>query len=144
MASRLAHNVSTGVAPLSANLGRKSLRLRARAPMIASAYNYRSGHTGIFRDDFNYRYYHFHVVLSWKNAYGERACAIYGMEKVIEGATFKGNKMVFIDQATTYDPRRQFPREWREEIKANERLLKQLMAAPVSGFNPPFPDFSGA
>jgi hypothetical protein len=105
---------------------------------------YRSGHTGIFRDDFNYRYYHFHVVLSWRSAYGERACAIYGMEKVIEGATFKGNKMVFIDQATTYDPRRQFPREWREEIKANERLLKQLMAAPVSGFNPPFPDFSGA
>jgi len=40
MASRLAANVSTGVTPLSANPSRKSLRLRARARMIASAYRY--------------------------------------------------------------------------------------------------------
>jgi hypothetical protein len=31
--------------------------------------------------------------------------------------------------------------EWREEIKAKERLLKQLMAAPVGEFSRPFPDF---
>jgi hypothetical protein len=104
---------------------------------------YQSGHTGIFCDDFNYRYYHFHLVLSWRNAYGEKACAIYGMEKVIEGATFKGNRMVFIDQATTYDPRRRFPREWREEIEAKERQLRQLMAAPIGAFSPTIPEFCG-
>ena len=41
MASTVAGNVSTTPASLSANLSRYPLRLRARAPMIASAYSYR-------------------------------------------------------------------------------------------------------
>jgi hypothetical protein len=105
---------------------------------------YRSGHTGIFRDDFNNRYYHYHMVLSWRNDYDEKACAIYGMEKVIEGTSFKMNKMVFVGQATTYDPRKQFPVEWRDEIKAKERFLKQLMAVPVGAPSSANPDFCGA
>jgi hypothetical protein len=40
VATTVADNVSTRRAPLSANPSRKSLRLRARAPMIASGYNY--------------------------------------------------------------------------------------------------------
>jgi hypothetical protein len=40
MASTVADNVSTTLSPLSANSSRKSLRLRARAPMIASGYTY--------------------------------------------------------------------------------------------------------
>lgn len=102
---------------------------------------YRSGYIGFFGDGLSYQSYHFHVVFSWTNPYGERACAIYGMENVIEGATFKGTRMIFVGQATTYNPRKQFPCEWREEIKAKERQLKQLMAAPVSALSPTFPDF---
>ena len=41
MASTVADNVSRRRAPLSANLGRKLRCLRARAPMIASAYTYK-------------------------------------------------------------------------------------------------------
>ncbi len=41
MASTVADNASTTAAPLSVNSSRNLLRLRARAPMIASAYNYR-------------------------------------------------------------------------------------------------------
>ncbi len=104
---------------------------------------YQSGHTGIFRDGFNDRYCHFHAVLSWKNAYGEKACAIYGMEKVIEGVSLKRNGMAFVGQATAYDPRKQFPREWREEIKDKERQLKQLMAAPVGAFSSTILEFYG-
>ena len=98
---------------------------------------YMSGHTGIFRDDPNNQYYHYHVVFSWMNAYGEEACAIYGMEKIIEGQKFEGNRMVFIRQSATYDPRKQFPREWRDEINARELKLKQLMTTGnfgVQGF----------
>jgi hypothetical protein len=40
MASTVADNVSTTSAPLSANSSRNRRRLRARAPMIASAYTY--------------------------------------------------------------------------------------------------------
>src|SRR4051794_34537293 len=40
MASTVADNVSTSRAPLAANPGRNPLRLRARTPMIASAYSY--------------------------------------------------------------------------------------------------------
>ena|SRR5208283_683052 len=40
MASTVADNVSRPVAPLSANSSRNLLRLRARRPMIASAYTY--------------------------------------------------------------------------------------------------------
>ncbi len=40
MASTVADNVSTTLAPLSANPSRNLLRLRARRPMIASAYTY--------------------------------------------------------------------------------------------------------
>src|SRR4051794_34143058 len=40
MASTVAHNVSAALAPLSANPSRNRRRLRARAPMIASAYTY--------------------------------------------------------------------------------------------------------
>ena len=42
MASTVADNVSTPLSPLSANPSRNRLRLRARAPMIASAYSYKS------------------------------------------------------------------------------------------------------
>ena len=42
MASTVADNVSTGLAPLAANPSRNPLRLRARAPMMASAYSYDS------------------------------------------------------------------------------------------------------
>jgi hypothetical protein len=41
MASTVADNVSTNVSPLAANSSRNRRRLRARAPMIASAYRYR-------------------------------------------------------------------------------------------------------
>lgn len=105
---------------------------------------YRSGYIGFFSDGLSYPTYHFHVVFSWTNPYGEKAYAIYGMENVIEGASFNGTRMVFVGQATTYDPRKHFPREWREEIKAKERQLKQLMAAPGGGFNPEFPEFFGS
>src|SRR5208283_3158502 len=40
MASTVADNVSMTLSPLSANPSRNRLRLRARAPMIASAYTY--------------------------------------------------------------------------------------------------------
>ncbi len=40
MASTVADNVSTTLAPLSVNSSRNLLRLRARASMIASGYNY--------------------------------------------------------------------------------------------------------
>src|SRR3954452_15420605 len=40
MASTVADNMSTSRAPLAANPGRNPLRLRARTPMIASAYRY--------------------------------------------------------------------------------------------------------
>ncbi len=41
MASPVADNVSTTLAPLSANLSRNRRCLRAQAPMIASTYSYR-------------------------------------------------------------------------------------------------------
>jgi len=44
MASTVAGNVSTTRAPLSANPSKNLLRLRARAPMIASAYTYGRRH----------------------------------------------------------------------------------------------------
>ena len=40
MASSVAHNVSTTLAPLSANPSRNPLRLRAQPPMFASGYSY--------------------------------------------------------------------------------------------------------
>ena len=40
IASTVAHNASTTLAPLSANSSRNLRCLRARAPMIASAYTY--------------------------------------------------------------------------------------------------------
>lgn len=105
---------------------------------------YQSGHIGFFNDGLSYQHYHFHVVFSWTNPYGEKACAIYGMENVIDGAIFKGTRMVFVGQARAYDPRKQFPREWRDEIKAKERSLKRLMAAPAGAFSPATPEFYGA
>jgi len=47
MASRVANNASRWRSPLSANLSRKRRCLRARPPMMASAYTYDANHVAV-------------------------------------------------------------------------------------------------
>lgn len=106
----------------------KSVRL---ADLTVKGPHYKSGSTGVFRDDSNYRYYHYHVVFSCKNAQGETSSSIYGGEKIIENNIFQGNKMVFVRQVGTYKPKAEFPDEWRSDIDAKQRSMKHL-SPPVS------------
>lgn len=88
---------------------------------------YRSGSTGVFRDDGNFQHYHYHVVFSCKNLQGEPSSSIYLTQKIVENGAFKGNKMVFVRQVGAYRPRAHLPTEWRREIKARELSLRQAM-----------------
>jgi hypothetical protein len=78
--------------------------------------NYVSGPTGIFSDNTRSKYYHFHVVFSWRNVQGDLFSAIYAMEQVVVNNTLKGNRMVFIRQTGKYDSKANFLPEWRQEI----------------------------
>lgn len=95
----------------------KSIRL---ADLTVEGPHYKSGSTGVFRDDSNFRYYHYHVVFSCKNEQGEISSSIYRTEKIIENNAFKGNKMVFVRQVGKYKPNAEFPEEWRSEIDAKQ------------------------
>jgi hypothetical protein len=95
----------------------KSIRL---ADLTVEGSNYKSGTIGIFSDDTNTRYYHYHVVFSCKNQLGEEFSTIYCMEKIVENNVVKGNKMVFIRQLGKYEPMAQIPAEWRDAINARE------------------------
>lgn len=113
--------IADALAPGASLAWSKSIRL---ADLTIDGPFYKSGSTGVFRDDGNFRYYHYHVVFSCKNEHGETFSSIYGTEKVIENSAFKGNKMVFVRQRGAYKPRVEFPAEWRTEINAKERSLK--------------------
>lgn len=78
---------------------------------------YRSGVHGLFACDTNNKYNHFHVVFSCKNADGEDFCSIYCVEKIIRGSEFRGNQMKFVGTSDKYDPTKQLPHEWRDEIQ---------------------------
>ncbi|MCW3475716.1 hypothetical protein [Limobrevibacterium gyesilva] len=101
----------------------KSVRL---ADLTVDGPYYKSGSTGVFRDDGNFRYYHYHVVFSCKNVQGEISSSIYGTEKIIENDTFEGNKMLVVRQVGGYKPEAEFPAEWRSEIDAKELSVKHL------------------
>jgi len=78
---------------------------------------YRSGISGLFPGNANGRYNHFHVVFSCKNADGEDFCSIYCMEKIIKGNEFLGNRMSFVGASDKYDLIKEFPQNWRDEIR---------------------------
>jgi len=90
---------------------------------------YKSGTRGIFADNVNGRYYHYHIVFSCKNLQNEDFSTIYCMEKVIEKVngidTFKGNRLVFSHHTGKYDPGAEFPKEWRDEIAAQQVAKKE-------------------
>ena len=97
---------------------------------------YRSGIGGLFAVNPNCRHYHFHVVFSYKNADGEKFSSIYFMTKLIRAREFTGNEMTFAGMVSDkYDPERQFPKEWRAEIRDMERAqtnaLKSLGERPA-------------
>src|SRR5271166_114408 len=96
----------------------KSIRL---ADLTVDGNSYKSGTIGIFSDEMNTRYYHFHVVFSCKNPRGEEFSTIYCMEKIVENNVFKGNKMVFNRQLGKYEQMAHFPAEWRAARRAKER-----------------------
>jgi hypothetical protein len=95
----------------------KSIRL---ADLTVDGPYYQSGPTGVFSDDPNDKYYHYHVVFSCKNLHGEEFSTIYCAEKVVEHNVFKGNRMMLFSHSGKYDPVAQFPKEWRDEIAARE------------------------
>jgi hypothetical protein len=106
-----------------------SKSLSQRDLTVAGIY-FKSGTTGIFTENWINRYNHFHVVFSCRNVHSETSSVVYTMEKIIEDNSFKGNRMVFIKQVEKYHPRRMFPTEWRDEIKARETLLKECLLLP--------------
>ena len=98
---------------------------------------YQSGPTGVFRDNTNSQYYHFHVVFSCRNMRGDACSAIYCMEQIVENASFKGNRMMFMQQVGKYRPQAQFRAEWRREIKERELYLQRSLAvAPANPYGP--------
>lgn len=96
----------------------KSIRL---ADLTVDGPYYKSGTTGIFSDNTRGRHYHYHVVFSCANSYGEVSSTVYCAEKILDNNVFKGNKMIFIRQVKKYRPMKQFPSEWRKEIELRER-----------------------
>jgi hypothetical protein len=86
----------------------KSIRL---ADLTIDGSYYKSGSTGVFLDEGDFRYYHYHVVFSCNNTRGEGSSSIYGAEKIIENNAFKGNKTVFVRQVGMYNPKAEFPAE---------------------------------
>jgi hypothetical protein len=106
--------IADALEPGASLLWSKSIRL---ADLTVDGPYYKSGSTGVFLDDPNFRYYHYHVVFSCNNAQGEISSSIYGTEKIIESNAFKGNKMVFVRHVGTYKPKAEFPKAWRSEIK---------------------------
>jgi hypothetical protein len=106
----------------------KAIRL---ADLTVDGRYYRSGTTGVFSDDTRSKYYHFHVVFTWKNALGEPFSTLYAMEKVVENNTFKRNKMVFIRQLGKYKPKANFPTEWRHEIGRGVSLKELRIESPM-------------
>lgn len=93
---------------------------------------YKSGSTGVFLDHGNFRHYHYHVVFSCKNAHGETASSIYCCAKIIENNVFQGNKMMFVRQVGTYEPKAEFPAEWRSEIGAKELSTQHLIPPTIA------------
>jgi hypothetical protein len=100
---------------------------------------YKSGILGLFSRDTNNKYNHFHVVFSCRNADGESFCSIYCVEKIIKGNEFKGNQMRFVSTSDKYDPGKQFPDEWHDEIQNNVVVGDHAIRAATLS-SPIYPD----
>lgn len=107
--------VTDALAPHAALHWERAIR---SADLTTDDTHYKSGSTGVFRDDGNFLYHHYHVVFSCKNADGETTSSIYYCRKIIENGKFQGNEMVFVRQVGRYEPKEEFPAEWLSEINA--------------------------